>query len=71
MIAAIASILREIDRAGFATSVHRMGDYVKLHAIRVPHAEVVHIARAEGDCDVGLLLGARELARMCGIDLEG
>lgn len=64
----VSAILREIDRAGLATSVHRMGDYVELHAVPVPDAETIHIARVEGDCDIGLLLAARELARMCGIE---
>jgi hypothetical protein len=71
MISAVASIHREIDRAGFATSVHRMGDYVEFHAVPLPNAETVHVARVQGDTDATAYLAACELARMCGIELNG
>jgi hypothetical protein len=44
-------ILRYIQSLGDATSVHRMGDYVKLHAVPLPAGEPVRIARVEGNGD--------------------
>jgi hypothetical protein len=44
-----ARILRHLESLGFLTSVHRMGEYCELHAVKLPEAEVVHIARADGD----------------------
>ena len=43
------AILRQIESLGYATSVHRMGDYCELHAVQVPAGEPVHIARVDGD----------------------
>ena len=48
-----------------------MGAYCELHAVKLPEAEVVHIARADGDSDDDVYLAACELARMCGVDVEG
>ena len=66
-----AAILRHVESAGDATSVHRMGAYCELHAVRKPDAGEVHIARAEGDGDEEVYRAACELARMVGVDLEG
>jgi hypothetical protein len=66
-----APILRHLELLGFLTSVHRMGDYCELHAVKLPNAEIVHIARADGDRDEDVFLAACELARMCGVELDG
>jgi hypothetical protein len=54
VIAAVSSILREIGNAGFATSVHLMRNYVELRALPLVRAEVVHVARVDGHCEIGL-----------------
>jgi hypothetical protein len=66
-----ATILRQIESAGYATSVHRMGQRCELHAVRKRDVGEVHIARAEGDGDEQVYLAACELARMVGVDMEG
>jgi hypothetical protein len=32
-------ILRQIELLGYATSVHRMGEYAELHAVKLPDGE--------------------------------
>jgi hypothetical protein len=65
------SILRQIESLGYATSVHRMGDYVELHAVRPPDGDDLKIARAEGDGDDVVYRAVYALAAMCGVVLEG
>jgi hypothetical protein len=65
------SILAQIKSLGYATSVHRMGDYIEMHAVELAHPENQHIARVVGsdgpdECD----RCAAMLAQMVGIDLE-
>jgi hypothetical protein len=66
-----AHTLRQIESLGFLTSVHRMGDYCELHAAKLPDGEPVYIARSDADTEDGVSAAACELARMCGVDLEG
>jgi hypothetical protein len=66
-----AAILRHIESMGFATSVHCMGDYCEVHAVKLPEGEPLHIARVDGDSDEDVYRAACELAQMIGIDLEG
>jgi hypothetical protein len=64
------AILRQIEAMGHATSAHRMGRYVELHAVRLTAEEMPHVARCEGDGDEELCLAACELAGMVGLRLE-
>jgi hypothetical protein len=41
----------------------------ELRAVKLPEAEFVHIARADGDSDEDVYTAACELARMCGVKL--
>ena len=66
-----AELLRLIESRRFATSVHRMGDYVELHAVVLPAGEPVYIARVEGDSDYDVARAAQELAEMCGVAPDG
>ena len=66
-----APILRHIESLGFATSVHRMGAYCELHAMPIPVGEPVYLPRVDGDSDEDVDRAACELARMCGVDVEG
>ena len=65
-----AAILRQIDTAGYATSVHHMRRYVELHAIHLSGDGVPHVARAEGDGEQELYLAARALAEMVGVSVS-
>jgi hypothetical protein len=65
-----AAILKHIESAGFATSVHRMDDYCELHAVPVPKGEPVYISRVDADGPDDLYLAACELARICRVELE-
>ena len=56
--------LRRIKTRGFVTSVDRMGDYVELHAGKLPASEPVYIARVDGDSDHDVERTAQELAAM-------
>ena len=47
-----------------------MGDYCELHAVKLPEAELVHIARTDGDSDQDVYLAACALAGMCGVELD-
>lgn len=66
-----AAILRHLDSLGYATSIHRMGDYVELHAVPLPAGEPLYIARVDGDSGDDVYRAACELAALCGVDLEG
>jgi len=59
------SILRRIETHGYATSVHRMGDYCELHAVPLPAGKPLHLSRVDGDSDDDVYMAACELARMC------
>ena len=61
------TVLRQIESLGFATSVHRMGDYCELHAVTVPAGEPVYLVRVDGDSADDVFLAACELALMCGV----
>src|SRR5687768_9666580 len=60
-------ISRQIEARGFATSVHRMGDYVELRAVQLPAGDLVYIARVDGDSDHDVERATHELAVMCGV----
>jgi hypothetical protein len=64
LTAAAADILRRIEAAGYATSVHHMRRYVELHAVHLSGDHIPHVARAEGDGEQELYLAARALAQM-------
>jgi hypothetical protein len=64
-------ILRHIKSMGFATSVHRMGDYCEVHAVPLPAGEPVYVSRVDGDGPDELYVAACELARMVGVNLAG
>ena len=64
-------ILRRLESLGYATSVHRMGDYCELHAVKLPEGEPLYLARADGETDIDVYLAACDLARMCGVELQG
>src|SRR5688572_12331230 len=38
---AVSAILRQVDSLGYATSVHRMGDYVEMHAMLLADPELL------------------------------
>jgi hypothetical protein len=66
------ALIRQIEVLGYAVSVHRMGDYVEMHAVFLKDPELVLIARCgDGDGEKEIRVAACELARMVGIDLEG
>jgi hypothetical protein len=65
------SLLRQIESLGYATSVHRMGEYVELHGVPLPAGEPVRIVRVDGDGEEQVYRAARALAEMVGIGLEG
>ena len=65
------AILRELEAGGFATSVHRMVSYCELRAVKVPAGEPICIARCDDDSDAGVMVAARQLAKMCGVVLAG
>ena len=44
-----SGIIQRIESLGYATSVHLMGDYVEMHAVKLDAPDEVHIARSEGD----------------------
>jgi hypothetical protein len=62
------AILRQIEAARFVTSVHRMGDYCELHAVKLPAGEPMYISRADGDSDADVYRAAREPAASCGVE---
>ena len=65
------SIIRQIEGLGYAVSVHEMGAYVEMHAVRLRGEEIPHVARCEGGDEEALYLCAGALAKMVGIRLEG
>ena len=67
---AAAAILRQIDAAGYATSVHHMRRYVELRGVHLSGDGVPHVARADGDGEQELYLAARALAEMLGIGVS-
>lgn len=68
----LVAVLRQIEASGYAVSVHYVSDVVEMHAVKVPQGEPVHISRCvDGDGEIESLATARELAAMCGVDLEG
>jgi hypothetical protein len=66
-----APILRQFESLGFLTSVHRMGDYCEIRAAKPPDGVPLYLARSDDDTKAGAFAAACELARMCGVDLEG
>ena len=64
-----APYLLDIESRGYATSVHRMGEYVEPHAVKLPAGEPVHIERVIGGVsDAEVMRAAFELACMCAHD---
>lgn len=59
-----AFILRGIEWRGYAVSVHRMREYVELHAVSLTGDGPVHIARCEGDSGDKVRQDALALAEM-------
>jgi hypothetical protein len=64
------AILRHIEFLGYATSVHRMGEYCELHAVPIPAGEPVYLSRVDGDSDGGVYRAVCALARMCGVAVD-
>ena len=64
MTATYEPVLKLIESFGYATTVHRMGDYVELHAVSLPTGDPVFQSRADGDSDDLVYVAALELARM-------
>ena len=62
--AAASHIISRVEEAGYAVSVHRMREYVELHAVSLTGEEPVHIARCEGDSDDTARQAALSLAEM-------
>ena len=42
-----------------------------MHAVPIPAGEPVYLSRVDGDGDDDVYRAACELARMCGVDVEG
>jgi hypothetical protein len=56
------AILQQIEALGYAVSVHRMREYVELHAVALSGDEIPHVARCEGDGDEATYQAACALA---------
>jgi hypothetical protein len=65
------AILRQVETSGYAVSVHEMGAYVEMHAVRLTGEDIPHVARCEGGGEEALYVCACALAEMVGIELEG
>ena len=52
------SVLRQVETLGYAVSVHRMGEYVELHAVPLDGEPPIHMSRCDGDGDDELYLAA-------------
>jgi hypothetical protein len=64
------SIIRVIEGAGCAVSVHRMPGYVEMHAVPLSgDVEQQKISRCADDEDEAVFRAAAALAEMVGIDL--
>jgi hypothetical protein len=64
------AILHQIKALGYAVSVHRMREYVELHAVHLTGDEIPHVARCEGDGDDQVYQAACARAEMVGMRLE-
>ena len=62
------ALIHPIELGGYAVSVHRMGDYVEMHAVRLKEPCPQHIATVwDGDGEEHLYRCCIELARLVGI----
>jgi hypothetical protein len=65
-------LIHRIETGGYAVSVHRMGDYVEVHAVQLKLPCPQHVATVwDGDGREHLYHCCIELARMVGIDRRG
>ena len=65
-----AAILKQIESLGYVTSVHRMRDYVEMHALRPSNTDELYLARdGDGDDEVACYRCACALAEAVGLDL--
>jgi hypothetical protein len=64
-------IIRQIEALGYAVSVHAMGTYVEMHAVRLTGEGIPHVARCEGGDEESLYQCAIALAEMVGIGPNG
>jgi hypothetical protein len=65
------ALVQQMERAGFAVSVHRMGDYVETHAVQLKEPCPQHIATVwDGDGEEHLYRCVLELAKLVSIDPE-
>jgi hypothetical protein len=65
-----AVILRTLRRWASLPASTAWGTTASCHAVKLPEAELVHIARTDGDSDQDVYLAACALAGMCGVELD-
>ena len=70
MTGTTAAIIKQIEALGYAVSVHHMGDYIELHAVKLQGSDGYKLARSlDGDDEEQLYRTACLLAEAVGIDL--
>lgn len=63
------ALIHRIECNGYAVSVHRMGDYIEMHAVQLKEPCTQHIATVwDGDGEEHLYHCCIELARLVGIE---